>query len=252
MRELEISNREQIEALNQRGGRTLSIVDLLLAGTISAELAGHVGATVARGASFLTAANPGGAGKTALLAALLGFLPEGRPIVTVDHPGAMVGAEEAEEPSCYLVHEIGSGHWYGYLWGAPVQRYLELANDGHAVASCLHADTMADIFDRLTACGIGNPREAIRGIEFVLFMYVDGSSGRYRRRVVEVWERAGETGQHQPVSRWEPQTDRFVSIHNGLKPPGADGLALLLKGLAEKRVRDYAAVREACLDFFRR
>lgn len=37
-----------------------------------------------QGAFLLTAAKPGGAGKTTLMAAILGFLPPDVPIVTVD------------------------------------------------------------------------------------------------------------------------------------------------------------------------
>src|SRR5512143_2393600 len=91
----------QIEGLNQRGGRTLSVVDLILANTVSVELAAYVSEAVSRGASFLTAANPGGAGKTALLAALLGFVPESLPIVTVDSEVVIAAAEREKNPRCY-------------------------------------------------------------------------------------------------------------------------------------------------------
>jgi len=43
VRDLERGNLEQIEALNQRGGRTPSIIDLIRAGTISAEMAAYIG-----------------------------------------------------------------------------------------------------------------------------------------------------------------------------------------------------------------
>ncbi len=38
---IEEANLVEIERLNQRGGRTLSFVDLIEAGTVSAELAGE-------------------------------------------------------------------------------------------------------------------------------------------------------------------------------------------------------------------
>ena len=57
--DIEEHNHRQIEMLNQRGGRTLSIVDLLLAGTISVEMAAYAMRAMKRGASLLTGARPG-------------------------------------------------------------------------------------------------------------------------------------------------------------------------------------------------
>lgn len=250
MQDVEERNWHQIEALNQRGGRTLSVVDLLLAGTIDGETAAQVGEAVWRGRSFLTAANPGGAGKTALLAALLGFLPEGVPIITVDHPDAIAAGERADGPRCYLAHEIGSGHWYGYIWGPVVGRYLGLAGGEHIVTSCLHADTIEEVHDTLHACTLGDPEGALQGIELILFMHVDRSSGGIRRRVASVYRKDGMGRTHEPVSRWDPANDCFEQL--AASPSvRAQELADFLIELAERGVREFAQVRSACLDFLR-
>ena len=119
-------NDQQIERLNQRGGRTLSIVDLVQAGTISIEMAAYGMRAMQRGASLLTGARPGGAGKTTLMAAFLSFLPPGVPIITTDHSRVIADAlrKPPREPRCYLAHEIGSGHWYGYIWDRDVADFL--------------------------------------------------------------------------------------------------------------------------------
>lgn len=113
-------NHRQIEQLNQRGGRMLSVVDLIQAGTLDVEMAAYAMRALAEGASLLTAARPGGAGKTTLMAALLDLLPPEVPLVSVDHPRVLRDGLEGStaDPACYLVHEIGAGHWYGYLWAA--------------------------------------------------------------------------------------------------------------------------------------
>ena len=54
------------------------------AGTISIEMAAYAMRAMHEGASLLTAAGPGGAGKTTLMAALLNLLPLEVPIVTYD------------------------------------------------------------------------------------------------------------------------------------------------------------------------
>jgi len=77
---IEEHNDRQIEMLNQRGGRTLSIVDLIAAGTIGPEMAACACRAMHQGASLLTGARPGGAGKTTLMAAVLNFLPPEVPL----------------------------------------------------------------------------------------------------------------------------------------------------------------------------
>jgi len=247
---MERRNRQQIEGLNQRGGRTLSIVDLLLAGTIDVETAAHVGEAVGRGASFLTAANPGGAGKTALLAALLGFLPVGVPIVTVDHPNVIAAATETGGPECCLAHEIGSGHWYGYIWGPVVGRYLDLAAHGRMVASCLHADTMEEVQDVLHACTIGDPLGALKEIDFVLFMHAEKSPAGYRRWVAGVYERDETSGTYEPAFLWDPRRDCFERLGDSPNT-GARELSEFLRELLERGIREFGEVRSAYVDFIR-
>lgn len=84
MNTLEKHNIREIERLSQRG-KTLSIVDLLDANTLSVEMAAHLFYIVAHGASFLTAARPGNAGKTTLMQCLLTFLPPNTRIVTISN-----------------------------------------------------------------------------------------------------------------------------------------------------------------------
>jgi type IV secretory pathway ATPase VirB11/archaellum biosynthesis ATPase len=82
--DIERHNHQQIERLNQRGGRTLSIVDLIQAGTLTVEMAACAMRAMHEGASLLTGARPGGAGKTTLMAAILNFLPPQVALITVD------------------------------------------------------------------------------------------------------------------------------------------------------------------------
>jgi len=243
----------QIDALNQRGGRTLSVVDLICAGTVTPDVAAHVGAAIAGGASLLTAANPGGAGKTALLAALLGFLPEDRPIVTVEHSQVLDAAAAEATPRCYLAHEIGDGHWYGYIWGPVVARFLALAADGHTVASCLHADTLDELRGVLHSPPLGVDEATLLGIDFTLFMHIDtsdpGDAWGHRRRVAAVYEVDRAAGEHRLVFKWDPQTDALVQMAEASHNVQGKGLAELLSELASSGVRDFGDVRRALLAF---
>ncbi|MFW6161906.1 MAG: hypothetical protein ACODAJ_04005, partial [Planctomycetota bacterium] len=177
-------NRREIDGLNQRGGRTLSIVDLIQAGTISVEMAAVALRAMERGASILTGAVPGGAGKTTVMASILDFLPPGVPLVTTDRSAVIADALGREpEPACYLAHEIGSGHWYGYIWGRDVADFLALIDGPRRIASCLHADTLDQLTDILTSPPLSVSPESVARVDLVLFMSVRRGLRGVRRRV---------------------------------------------------------------------
>jgi hypothetical protein len=131
---------------NQRGGRLLSLVDLIDAGTVDLALAGYLAAAMRAGGSLLVGARPGGAGKTALMVALLNFLPNETAIQPIEGPVVLRRglADEGYGRTCYLAHEIGEGFYYAYLWDDQARAFFELAARGHTIASNLHADTLLE------------------------------------------------------------------------------------------------------------
>jgi hypothetical protein len=140
-----------IDDCNQRGGRMLSLVDLIDAGTVDLPLAAYLAAAMRTGASLLVGARPGGAGKTAVMCALLNFLPDRTVILPVDRPAVLVGAQHDDRPgdTCYLAHEISAGHYYAYVWGSEARAFFRLASRGHIVVSNLHADTVQETHHQL-------------------------------------------------------------------------------------------------------
>jgi hypothetical protein len=174
MDDIERHNLNEIEGLNQRGGRTLSFVDLVRAGTMSEEMVAHCWTAIAHGASFLTAARPGGAGKSTVLANLLALLPPGEQIAT--------WSRDADEPpgaTCWLAHEMGAGRWYGYIWADEVPEFLGLRSAGHRVASCLHADTLEETHHTLFRPPLHVTPESLNGIGLILFIHI--MPGQQRR-----------------------------------------------------------------------
>ena len=252
MSAIEQHNLQQIEDLNQRGGRTLSIVDLIEANTVSLEMAAYLLCKVSEGASFLTAARPGGAGKTTLMACLLSFLKPGVRIVTVSDSSVLQTAPaKAGERLCYLAHELGHGHHYGYISNAEdVSRFLSLRQEGHIVASCLHADTLPELTSILVK-DLRVPASALAAVDLLLFIHVDRGIGGSRRRVATVYE-GGHAGQgHALVYQREPSSDTFSATAE-LAVPGRWGAAKeLLTALARKGVREFAQVREEIAGFLR-
>jgi hypothetical protein len=181
----------QIERCNQRGGRMLSAVDLVEAGTVSRELAAYCLAAIGRGASFLVGAVPGGAGKTTVMGALLNFVPADVELVPADGLDAIRSGLRSPAPrKCFICHEIGRGDYYAYLWGEELRAYFELPGAGHMLATNLHADTFEQARDQICA-GSGVPEESLRRMNLMLFLHVGRGWSRASRRIAEVWESDG-------------------------------------------------------------
>lgn len=251
--DVESSNHGQIEMLNQRGGRMLSVVDLVRAGTIGVEMAAYAMRGMAEGASLLTGARPGGAGKTTVMAALLNFLPVGVRIVTVDSADVIAearGGGEGGEGECYLVHEIGAGRWYGYLWGPRVGQYVSLIGPGRAIASCLHADTLAELTAILCSAELGVRRDALGRVGLILFMHVDRGRGGYRRRVSTLYEADG-CGGHRLVYEWDPAADTFRQVGDLRDPDELGGYADFVHRLIDAGQAEQTAVRRGVVAFYR-
>jgi energy-coupling factor transporter ATP-binding protein EcfA2 len=250
--DIERHNHQQIEQLNQRGGRTLSIVDLIQAGTISVEMAAYAMRAMAEGASLLTAARPSGAGKTALMAAILGLLPPGVAIVTVD--GSRVIRERLNHPAgeaaCYLAHEIGNGDWYGYIWGRDVAEFFSLISGQRRIASCLHADTQEELIDVLCSPPLRVSRKALGRVGLILFMHVDPGSPGYRRRVASLWE-ADAQGGHRMFFRWNAKADTHVPTTEPPDPAGLGRYQDFLNRLLDASEIEMEVVRRRTVEFYR-
>lgn len=184
----------EIDRCNQRGGRMLSVVDLIEAGTVPRDLAAYLLAAVGGGASFMVGAVPGGAGKTTVMGALLNFVPADAALVPADGIESIRAALDRPRPRrCFICHEIGRGHYYSYLWGEVLREYFKLARAGHLLATNLHADTIEEARDQIRG-GSGVPEEEFRLMNLGVFIEATAAG----RKIVEVWESDGRSD-HRPV-----------------------------------------------------
>ncbi len=253
---LEEHNLKEIERLSQRG-KTLSIVDLINANTLNVDMAAYALYTIANGASFLTAARPGNAGKTTLMACLMTFMPPGEKVVTVTSSAMVTNAErivneEEAENLCFLCHEIGSGPIYGYIWNEYVGQFLHLTGNGCRVASCLHADTLPETRGILMSRELGVSEEDFNRMGLFLFLNLERTLTGYRRRVATFYKSAGETGQHKLLFSWEPESDTF-SQHGEPKEQEAEELRLcrsFIENLMDSGETDFRWVRRQVVNFY--
>jgi hypothetical protein len=226
----------------------LSLVDLVDAGTVSPELAGYLAAAMRAGASLLVGARPGGAGKTAVMCALLNFLPDTVAIRAVEGRRVLDAARRADPGTvCYLAHEIGDGPYYAYIWGAEVRDFVALAAEGHIIASNLHADTLEELRDQLCRQNGVDPAH-LDAVTLKVFLRVRRARDlSVRRRISHVYESDGAgdrliwTG--DAAGAFARQAASAV-----VAPDAAAHYTRLLTTLQNRDVRRIAPVRAAVVE----
>jgi len=220
----------------------LSIVDLIEAGTVSLDLAAYALAAIGSGASFMVGANPGGAGKTTVMGALLNFVPADIQLVPADSAATVQRGLQSPDPRrCYICHEIGSGHWYAYLWGQTLRDYFQLPAAGHLIATNLHADTL-DQARRQVVIENRVPDNAFRRVNLVFFLAIRRGAGGALREIASVWESDGQSPHRQIFGRG--QGDLAGAVHVARIGPAAERIEqLMVRG-----ARTIQQVRAALLE----
>lgn len=253
MDELQEHNLSEIRSLNQRGGRTLSVMDLIADGTLTEQMAAYMLVKMASGSSVLTAAQQSGTGKSTLLANILGFLPPGERIISTSSAEVIRRGLDNDEPSCYLAHEIGSGRWFGYIWGQQVKEYFALADRGHRLASCLHADTMDELREQLRRSPNEVKEDELRAVDLICFMRMIRLRGTVQRRVCSVHALAD--GEYQRV--WEYRQDEEIFADMGAEETLSsregelfDPAHELISDLTASSFHDFETMRKRVLEWY--
>jgi hypothetical protein len=239
-----------LDACNQRGGRLLSLIDLLDAGTVDLPLAAYLAAAMRHGASLLVGARPGGAGKTAVMVALLNFLPNETMIRAVGSRAVLDMATQDPVPgaTCYLAHEIGDGFYYAYLWGEEARDFFALAAHGHTIATNLHADTLEETRDQLCLEN-GVALEHLATVALKVYLRVDRSDRlAFRRRVSHVYESDGM--EDRLIWRWSRRGEfERQAVGSALvSPEEEDVCRKFLMSLRRRDVRTIEDVRRTLLE----
>jgi hypothetical protein len=234
---------QAINDCNQRGGRMLSLVDLIDAETIDLLLAAYLAAAMRAGASLLVGARPGGAGKTTVMCALLNFLPDHTTIRAVDSPAVLAGAQGDARPgnTCYLAHEINNAPYYAYIWGQEAQTFFALAAQGHIIASNLHADTPQETQDLV--CGqYGVDRAHLDAVTLKIYLRLERTGGwSAQRRLSHVYESDGTRN----CLLWASKQGKFTRQEPGaiVSPAQEKEYAEFLTMLLDQDVRHIEDVR---------
>lgn len=219
---LEIVNRA-----NQRGGRMLSVVDLIERGTLTLEQGSWLLRRILEGSSFLVGATPGGAGKTAVMGALLTMLPEESEV----HLTEGTRWKRAPEGACLVAYELNDSFYEAYIWGEDVRMFARLGTQGRRLVSNLHADTIQEAREQIVdQCGATEAEFCA----FSLFIPISVGGGFGRSdRVVKTIFQADSAVRPGCWQEAEPQRDHAI--------------ATFLEGLLSEGVRQIESVRRKWL-----
>ncbi len=201
----------EVNKCNQRGGRMLSIIDLLNSRTLDKKMAAYLLVAINKGSSFLVGSKPGGSGKTTIMGALLNFIPDIDIMPTESEKIIKKGFSERNK-KCYLAHEIGHGSYYSYISGKNTENFLELS-ENHIIASNLHADNIDDV---LAHEGINENN--LTKIDLLIFVKLV-INGNFKRRIGSVYENQG--GNEAKIAfrklfEWDKEKDLFRMVNKSM------------------------------------
>lgn len=246
MKNIEEANLSAIRRLNQRGGRFLTVVDLLEAGTLDEKLLKFFLKRLWRGESFLGAAGPSGTGKTTLMGALLNLIPPGTEILTAERGSPLQDSKSGHSP-LYLAHELNDAPYYGYIWGNEAARFLQTARD-RQIAATLHAESLEGVRKKLTRRPVGLPEEEFNRIDLVVTMKMETRGSRRIRRIDRVY--ASGKVNHRTIFRRDREADEYVRTKQ--LETRDESIALDVDGfincLVEEKPEGLAAVRHLLLN----
>ena len=242
----------------------LSIVEIMQAGTLPPRLAAAFWLGLERGASFIFAADPPGAGKTTILTALLTFARPDTVAYFTRGWGETFDLPPASDdyPTYLMVNEI-SDHLPVYSWGPYVVRIFELLEEGYSLCSTVHADTVEGVIEQMRD-EVGVAPEHLANLTFVVPMVIENREGETLRRVSDVGL-IGDGGKSvERIATWDNKRDVFSVLDDeSARAALADRLGMdestlvaeldrreaFLQQLLDDDVSEIASVEEAVAAF---
>ena len=261
-----------------------SIVELLRAGTLDAELAATVWVLLEGRVPLIVAAPGRHAGKTTLLNALLDFLPPELAIHELSGidesfdwlpqatelgwsglPRRSAEGDPVRPDTTILVAAELSDHTPAYTWDDAARVFIRAASVGYGLAATIHADSLDGVFSALRGAPVRLTDDELSRLGVVLILRRTDDD---RRRVVAAhYVRPIARDVHGHVQRlgpavlstWDPALDTFEQFGWGITPELASRVGMragdfevevatrkaVLEGLARAHVTDRAAVSAA-------
>ena len=232
-----------------------SIVELIRAATIDAELAALVWLLLEARVPLIVGAERSRTGKSTLLQALLDFLPPGAQRREIEGAAETFGwlphardlgwrqpaplaapITPAEPATTWLIAQELSDHLPMYVWGDAARVTLRALSLGFGLGATIHADSLEEVFDALHRPPVALTDDELTrlGIVLILRAYApppgDVEAGPLRRVVAAHYVRPLARDAQGHVQRlgpavlatWDEREDRFEHFAWGILPELAD------------------------------
>lgn len=163
----------------------LSIMQIMHAGSADPGIMALLWAMLSRRASVLVGAEPPMAGKTTTLTALLDLMPPDTKRVYLRgyyETFEFARQADADPAHTYILANEMSDHLAVYLWGSRIYKTFELLEQGYAIGSTMHAETVDDVIAILNSDPLCVPPERIARLTLVVNLYIGGGYGTSIRR----------------------------------------------------------------------
>ncbi len=155
-----------------------SILELIRAGVLSADVATLLVSVVARRKSLIVVAAGSGVGKSTLLTALLPHVPlDTRQIVlrgTYEAFDFRLDPTVVPRESVLIINEI-SPYLPLYLWGPALRRGLRFGREGYAFHATAHAESVEQLIAMLSGPPLGVPGRDIASLGTVVLLEAPGN-----------------------------------------------------------------------------
>jgi energy-coupling factor transporter ATP-binding protein EcfA2 len=151
----------------------LSVLEIVLSGTLDLRLASLLWLMMERRASVLVAAGPSQAGKSTTLNVLLDFLPpEIKQIYLQGYYEDFSFLQSTRPANTYMVAAEFGGHG-AYVWGEVAIKAFDLISQGYALGGTIHARTDKEVVGILHQY-LGLPLSTIARIDAIVTLRVTG------------------------------------------------------------------------------
>lgn len=164
-----------------------SILDLIDNETLDVRTAALLWLLAEHKTSFISAAVPQLAGKTAVATSLIDFMPPKFQRELSKGSEEDFSFLETSEPSnTYILIPELSDHTPRYLWGDNVLRLFKALGDGYSFIATMHAEDPQDLISQLTAPPASVPSALVHHVQVVINIWMDYGDHGIVRRVSEV------------------------------------------------------------------
>ena len=194
-----------------------SLIAMLKNKTLDLRLAAMLWLFFDRRASVIFASAPDSTGRTAMLSALIDFIPQEFQVHYVYGPEfdeKRLPEDSVPESTYLLVPELSPDR-DSYMWGKHVARLFRAVERGYAIGTTMHADSPEQVVRELNRTPNRVPRRLIGGVDVVVNLKTVPGGRSAARRVAQVTlliPRPDDEPEQLTLAGWETDAESYLFL----------------------------------------